>query len=188
MLSVTDLRAGTIFEENGEPYRIVEYKHSFVGRGGANIKVKVKSLKTGSVLIKTYLSGAKVKEAYVERRKMQFLYSDNSGFYFMDEESFVQQEIDKEVLGDQAKFLKDGMTVEVLIWQEKPVDIQLPLKIKYKVIETSPGVRGNSATNLYKPATLENGLKLRVPLFVDEDDFIVVDTRTGEYVSKDKPV
>lgn len=186
MISVTELRAGRTFEEDGEPFVVLKYEHLKMGRGTANIKVKVRNLKTGTVIEKTYISGARVQEISTVKRKLQYLYKDEENFYFMDPKTFEQFEISRDLISDQAPFLREQAMVDVLFWSEKPLSIELPPKMEFEVKETGPGVKGNSATNIFKPATLENGLKLKVPLFINQGDKILVDTRTGEYVERVK--
>jgi len=202
MISVTELRAGRTFEENGEPFVVLKYEHTKMGRGTANIKVKVRNLKTGAVLEKTFISGAKVSEISTVKRKLQYLYceasssayckatssayKDKDNFYFMDPKTFEQFSISSEIISDQAPFLREEALVDVLFWEEKPLSIELPPKMEFEVKETGPGVRGDSATNIFKPATLENGLKIKVPLFINQGEKILVDTRTGEYVERVK--
>lgn len=186
MISVTQLRAGTVFEENGEPYLVLKYEHTKMGRGTANIKVKIKNLKSNSITEKTFISGARVQEAAVAKRKLQYLYREGEGFCFMDPKSFEQFAVSGEVIADQEKFLREGDQFDVLFWEETPMDLELPPKMEFMVAEAGPGVKGNSATNIYKPATLNNGMTIKVPLFIKEGEKILVDTRTGEYVERVK--
>ena len=186
MISVTALRAGTVFEENGEPYLVLKYEHTKMGRGTANIKVKIKNLKSKSVTEKTYISGAKVAEANTIKRKLQYLYREGDRFAFMDPKSFEQFSLPSEVIADQVKFLQEGALVDVLFHEDTALSIELPPKMEFVVAETGPGVKGNSATNIYKPATLNNGLTISVPLFVKVGEKILVDSRTGEYVERVK--
>jgi elongation factor P len=184
MISVTELRAGTTFLLDGQPYLVLKYEHSKIGRGTANIKVRVRSLLTGSVLEKTFISGAKVEPISVQKRKMQFLYQDGDSFYFMDSQSFDQVSIEVKILGSQARFLKEGEAVGLLFWEDRPLLLELPASLVFKVIKTGPGVKGDSATNIWKEAILENGIKLRVPLFIKEGDLVKIDTRSGEYLER----
>lgn len=186
MINVTDLRAGTTFQVNGVPYIVVKYTHTKLGRGGANVRVQAKNLKTGAIEEKAFMSGGKVEEAPTFKRPMQYLYLDGEKGVFMDPTSFEQIEIPQRVIKEQIRFLKDGETVDILFFNQIPLSIELPPKVKLLVRETGPGVRGNSATNIWKPATLENGLVVKVPLFVEVGDKIIVDTRVGEYVERAK--
>ena len=193
MISVTELRAGKTFEEEGEPFVVLKYEHLKMGRGTANIKVKARHLKTGAVIEKTYISGARVQEISTVKRKLQYLYHDKDNFYFMDPKTFEQSQISKDIISEQAPYLSEQAEVDVLFWsfagaqdKEEPLLVELPPKMEFKIEETGPGVRGDSATNIFKPATLENGLKIKVPLFIKEGNKILVDTRTGEYVERVK--
>ena len=186
MISVTELRAGRTFKENDQLYLVLKYEHTKMGRGTASIKVKVKNLKTGSVTERSFISGARVEEASTFKRKLQFLYQDQSGFYFMDPKNFEQVEIPVSLLKEQKDFLKEEILVDVLFIEGEPVSVELAPKMKFEVKETGPGVRGDSATNIFKPATLENGFKIKVPLFVEKGEEIWVDTRSGEYVERAK--
>lgn len=184
MTGVADLRNGMIYEEDGVLLQVLSYEHIKMGRGSANIKIKVRNLKTGSTTEKSFISGARVKEVVLDKREMQYLYKDGDRYYFMDNGTFEQVEMPKSKLADSAKFLKDGMTVFVLMHGGEPLSIELPIKMEFLITEADPDVRGNSATNIYKDATLENGVKIRVPLFVHTGDRIRLDTRTGEYVER----
>ncbi len=184
MISVTELRAGRSFKENGQPYLVLKYEHTKMGRGTASIKVKVKNLKTGSVTEKSFISGARVEAVLTQKKKLQYLYSDQLGFYFMDPKSFEQVEIPASLLREQKDFLKEEVLVEVLFVESDPVSVELAPKMKFKVKETGPGVKGDSATNIFKPATLDNGMKIKVPLFIKTGEEIWVDTRSGEYVAR----
>ncbi|MFZ5366270.1 MAG: elongation factor P [Patescibacteria group bacterium] len=186
MISVTELRAGRTFEENGEPFVVLKYEHLKMGRGTANIKLKVKNLKSNITTEKTFISGARVQEISTTKRKMQYLYREGNQFYFMDPKSFEQFSVSGEVIGEQGKFLQEGASVDVLFWEDKPLSIELPAKMEFTVAETGPGIKGDSATNIFKPAVLDNGLKLKVPLFINQGEKILVDTRTGEYVERVK--
>jgi len=186
MISITELRAGKIFKENGQPYLVLKYEHTKMGRGTANIKIKIKNLKTGAVTEKSFISGARVEEVSTSKQKLQFLYQDQSNFYFMNQKTFEQVEIPVSLLKEQKDFLKEEVLVEVLFVEGEPVLVELAPKMKFKVKETGPGVKGDSATNIFKPAILENGLKIKIPLFVEASEEIWVDTRSGEYVGRVK--
>lgn len=186
MISVTELRAGRAFKEDDQPYLVLKYEHTKLGRGKANIKVKVRHLVTGKVSEKTFISGAKVEELETLKKKMQFLYQDASGFYFMDPETFEQVSISSGVIGEQAGFLKEGAKVDVLFVEDRALSVDLPVSVVLAVAQTEPGVKGNTATRSLKAATLENGMRVQVPLFVKVGDKIKVDTRTGEYVERAK--
>jgi elongation factor P len=186
MITVQDLKNGTTFELNGEPFIVLKYEHIKLGRGTANIRVKIRSLKNGKVAERTFINSARVEEIQTSKKKMQYLYSDGKSFIFMDPASFEQVSISSEILGEASRFLKEGMEVQILFWGEKPLWAELPPKIEFVVAETVPGVKGNTASNVYKPATLENGYQVKIPLFINQGDKIRVDTRTGEYVERVK--
>ena len=179
----TDLKVGTIFKENNHPWRVEKYAHIKVARSGASVKVKARNVITGEVHDFSYLGGVKVEDALVERKNAQFLYESN-GYFFMDPETYDQFEISEKVLGDQAKFLKDGETVQVLYYEEQPVSVDLPNSIVYTVTYTEPGFKGNTVSNVYKDAELDSKFTAKVPTFISIGDKVKIDTRTGEYISK----
>lgn len=184
MINVNQLRNGRAFELEGEPFLVLKYGFTKMGRGTGNVKVKCRNLKTGAVVSKTFITGNKVQDIQLRRKKMQFLYSDAHQSVFMEPESFEQIEIDNGLIEEQRKYLVDGMEVEVLFWEDQTLAVELPAKLEYEVKETGPGEKGNSATNVFKPAVLNNGLKIKVPLFVKPGEKVRVDTRTGEYVER----
>lgn len=184
MISVTELRNGTVFETDGQLWQVVSYEHIKMGRGSANIKVKVRSIKTGTTTEKSFISGARVQDAMVEKRQAQYLYRDKDMFVFMENTTFSQVELPESVLGQQVKFLTDGMDITVLFHSDQAVAVELPRHITFTVSETGPGVRGDSVSNVYKSATLENGMEIQVPMFVKSGDKVKVDTKTGQYVER----
>lgn len=183
MISVTDLKSGTTYEEEGQILQVISYEHIKMGRGSANIKVKVRNLTSGSILEKSYINGANVKDIYLESRQLQFLYKDSETAYFMDPRSYEQLEIPLKNLSGH-EFLVEGENSIVQMFNGNALSLQLPPKVTLKVSDTAPGVKGNSASNVYKDATLENGMKARVPLFINTGDSIVVDTRDGSYTKR----
>lgn len=192
MIPVTKLRNGVTFEESGAPYRATKYEHTHMSRGGGTVKVKARNLHTGAMANLTYKSTAYVEEIDVLRKKMQYLYEDEGTLLFMDSTSFEQLGLAREVAGSQANFLADGEDVWVVIWsfdgaQDKEdviLDLDLPPNLVFEIADTGSDEKGNSATNVYKPATLTNGLNVKVPLFMKVGDKVRVDTRTGEYVER----
>lgn len=194
MLSINDLKIGTKVIFNGEPYVVVFSQHSKQGRAGAVLRSKLKNLLNGATVEHTFAGAEKLEEAILETKKAQFLYSDDVNFYFMDPVSFEQFEIAKNKLGDSVKFLKEGGEIDLLYFSAQggsayggdgnPINIQLPIKMKFRITETEPGYRGNTATNVLKPAKIETGAEVKVPIFIKEGDEIVIDTRTGEYVER----
>lgn len=178
------MRVGTFIQFNGEPYEVVESSHMKMGRGKAVMRTKLRHLVSGNTLENTFKANDKIEEANLSRSKASFLYTDDSSAHFMDQTSFEQFFIDKKALGDKVKFLKDGLLVDVMLIDGTPVTVQIPKKIEYTVTEAPPGVKGDTATNVFKTVTLENGLELRAPLFINKDDKIIVNTDTGDYVER----
>lgn len=188
MISVNDLRAGTAFFDNGQPWVVIKFEHIKMGRGNAVIKVKAKNLKSGTIIEKSFINAEKVEEASTTKKQLQYLYRDGNSLVFMDPRSFEQFLLPKELLGEQSLYLKGGIIVNVAFLEEDekiiPLGVELPTKMEFAVAETDPGVKGDSAVNIYKPAKLETGLAIKVPLFVNEGEKIIVDTRTGEYAGR----
>ena len=186
MINSTDLKAGVAFLQFGKPYQVIKYSLIKMGRGGAVVKVTARNLETGSVEEKSFSSNVAVDEVSASKKRLQYLFKDASSVTFMDPKSYDQVEVPLSVLGNDILYLKEGESVEVLFWDEKPLSVVLFPNVVLGVSECDPGVKGNSATNIYKPATLENGLKLKVPLFIKVGDKIKVDTRTGDYLERAK--
>jgi elongation factor P len=184
MLGITDLKNGTVFEEGGQPWIILEYQHSKMGRGGAVLKTKIKNLLTGATVQKTFQGSDKFESVQLERKKAQYLYRDGTGYVLMDEKNFEQFTFDETIMGDATKYIKEGESVELLYYKEKPISIDLPIKVKLKVVEAEEANRGNTATAAMKPVKLETGVTINTPLFVKIGDMVVVDTRTGAYVER----
>lgn len=183
MISVTELRNGTIFEEQGQLFQVLSYEHIKMGRGSANIKVKVKNVRTGATTEKSFINGAKVSPVAVVKKDLQFLYKDETFAYFMNPDTFDQVQVPLKVL-EGHQYLKEGENFSISFLGDEPLSLNLLPKMEFKVAETGPSLRGNSATNLYKDAVLENGQKVRVPLFIKEGDAVRLDTRTGQYSEK----
>lgn len=186
MLNVTDLRNGAFFKEGSNILQVITYEHNKTGRGSGTIRLKVRNLKTGSVIEKSFITGARVDEANVEKKKAQYLYQDGDNFNFMDPINFEQFFLSKSVLGDQAKYLKDGLEVILIVGDGEALGMELPLSLVYEITETGPGERGNSVSNVFKDATLDNGLLVKVPMFISVGEKVKIDTRTGEYVERVK--
>jgi elongation factor P len=185
MIGVTELRAGTIFEENGNLYQVLSYEHIKMGRGSANIKVKVKNVRQGSTTEKGFTNGARVNNVNVFKKDVQYLYKDIESAYFMDPVSFEQLNVSLKLIGDNdAAYLREGESYNISILGEEVLALNLPPKMDFKVIEADPGVKGNTASNIYKDAVLDNGMRARVPLFIKAGDKVRIDTRTGEYSQK----
>jgi len=184
MLSLNEIKIGKVIKVNDEPYIIMKADHHKMGRGGAVLKVKLKNLINSSVLDKTFQGNEKTEEAETERKRANYLYKDESEAYFMDNETYEQFSLSLEQIGEKKKFLKDGTDVDVLYFQNKAVAIELPVKINLKIVSAPAGVKGNSAGNVTKQVELETGVKINVPLFINEGDEIRVNTETGEYVER----
>lgn len=183
MISVTDLKSGVCYEEDGHILQVMSYEHIKMGRGSANIKVKVRNLTNGSVLEKSYINGANVKDIFLESKTLQFLYKDGEQAFFMDPISYEQIEVPLKSLAGH-EFLIEGNNAIVQMHDGKALALQLPPKVTLKVKDTAPGVKGNSASNVYKDATLENDMNIRVPLFINTGDSVVVDTRDASYTKR----
>lgn len=184
MIGVTELKAGTIFEEQGNLLQVLSYEHIKMGRGSANIKVKVKNVRTGATTDKSFINGAKVNDVLVLKKDVQYLYKDGEGVYFMNPQTFEQISIPIKLIGSDTYYLKEGENVNVSFLGDEPLSINLPPKMVFTVVDTPPGVKGNSATNVFKDAILENGLTVKVPPFIKNGEKVRVDTRTNTYTEK----
>ncbi|MCL6593520.1 MAG: elongation factor P [Alicyclobacillus sp.] len=184
MISSNDFRTGTTIEVDGEIFRVIEFLHVKPGKGAAFVRTKLKNVKTGAVREQTFRAGEKVPRARIETREMQYLYNDGEFYTFMDTESFEQITIPKAQLEYELNFLKENMNCFVVMHEGQAIGIDLPNTVELKVIQTEPGIRGDTATGGSKPATVETGYTLQVPFFVNEGDVLVIDTRTGNYVSR----
>lgn len=180
MIGVTELRSGTVFQDQGNTYQVISYEHIKMGRGSANIKVKVKNIKTGATTEKSFVNGARVQDLHVRKIDMQFLYKDEDNAYFMNPQTFEQVSVALNIL-DGVAYLKEGESFNLSFLGDEPLALNLPPKMDFKVADTGPSIRGNSTSNIYKDATLENGLKTKVPLFINMGDMVRIDTRTGSY-------
>lgn len=184
MLSITDLKTGTKITYENDPFVVLSYYHSKMGRGGAVVKTKLKNLKTGSVIDKTFQGADKVEEADLTRKKATYLYEDGQNAYFMDVETYDQFEISLEKVGSDKNYLVENATIDLLYFNNEPINIELPIKMTFKVTTAPPGVKGNSAGSVTKKVTIETGATVDAPLFIKENDKIVVDTRSGSYVER----
>ena len=183
MISVTNLKSGTIFENEGQIFKVLSYEHIKVGRGSANIKVKVKNIRSGATLEKTFMNGGKVNEVSIENRELQFLYKDQNQAFFMNPKTFEQMTVPLKVIDDHI-YLRNGENFSVSFLGDDALSLNLPPKMDFEVLETAPGVKGNSATNVFKDAVLENGLRIKVPLFVKVGDKVKIDTRNASYTER----
>ena len=184
MLSITNLKNGTKVSLNNEPYVVLSYYHSKMGRGGAVVKTKLKNLKTGATIDKTFQGADKVDEADLAKKSATYLYSDEQSAYFMDAENFDQFEIALEKVADSKKYLVENENVDILYFNGEAINIELPIKMTFKVISAPPAVKGNSAGSITKKVTIETGAQIDAPIFIKENDKIVVDTRDGSYVER----
>ena len=184
MITAGDFRNGMTFEEDGNVMQVVEFQHVKPGKGAAFVRTKTKNVITGAVVEKSYNPTAKFPTAFVERKDMQYSYSDGDLYYFMDMETYEQLPISASVLGDNFKFVKEEMICKILSYKGNVFGVEPPNFVELVVTQTDPGFKGDTATNATKPATLETGAEIKVPLFIDEGEKIQVDTRTGEYMSR----
>ena len=186
MLSTNEFRKGAKIEYKGEPFEIVDFQHVKMGRGGAIVRTKLKSLRTGSVLEDTFRSGEKFETPQLAEKAMQYLYAEGDMHYFMDTETFEQVPLTAAQLGDVKKFLKENMTVKVLDYRGEPLTVELPTFVELVVVRTDPGFKGDTASGGTKPATLETGAVVKVPFHINEGDKLKIDTRTSEYIERVK--
>lgn len=184
MISTNDFRTGLTIELDGDVYQVLEFLHVKPGKGSPFVRSKLRNLRTGAVIERTFNAGEKVPRAHLERRATQYLYHDGDNYYFMDMESFEQVPLGPRELGDAVKFLKENMEVFLLSYQDKVLGVELPNTVELQVVETTPGVKGDTAAGGSKPAKLETGLVVQVPLFIEEGDVLQIDTRTGEYLKR----
>ena len=184
MITAGDFRNGVTFEMDGNVYQIIEFQHVKPGKGAAFVRTKIRNVIVGSVVEKTFNPTEKFPTAYVERKEMEYSYEDGGLYYFMDQESYEIIPVNKEELGDNFKFVKENMICKILSYKGKVFGVEPPTFVELEVTHTEPGFAGNTATNATKPATLETGAEIRVPLFINEGDMVRIDTRTGEYMER----
>jgi len=185
MLNISDLQPGVFLTYNRQPHQVIFSQHSKLGRGGAILRTKLKNLISGAIFEVTFKGSDKVDEAQMTRNKAQFTYHDSEGYHFMDNQNFEQFTLSKEQIGQAGGFLKEGENVDILTWDGKAINVNPPIKVDLKIVDTEPGVRGNTAQgSVTKPAILETGAKVQVPIFLKVGDIIKVNTETGEYVER----
>lgn len=184
MISTVDFRNGVRLMVEGDPFYIIEFQHVKPGKGGAFVRTKLKSYLTGNVLDRTFRSGERFEEPALEEREMQFLYATGDDYTFMDSESYEQLTFAKKQLGDNADLIKENMIVKILVYEHRPIDVELPNFIELKVVDADPGVRGDTASGGTKPATVETGAIIKVPLYLEVGTVIKIDTRTRSYVER----
>ena len=184
MIDVHQLRKGTTFVLDGELFKVLDFQHHKPGRGKAVIRTKIRNLRSGATIDKNFISGDHVEDVRVDRIAVQYLYTDGTFYYFMNNDTYEQMPLSAAVLGDSIKYLIDNMELNISVYDGEPIDIDLPITVDLKVVEAPMAIAGDTATGVTKEVTLESGLKISVPLFVKEGDTIRVDTRTDEYVTR----
>lgn len=184
MISAGEFRNGSTFELDNNVYRVVDFQHVKPGKGAAFVRTRLKNVVTGAVVERTFNPTDKMPKAHIERRNMQYLYNDGGLYYFMDNETYEQSPLNEEQLGDALKFVKENMDVTILSYKGNVFTVEPPNFVELEITHTEPGVKGDTATNVVKPATLETGAVINVPLFINTGDKIRIDTRTGEYMSR----
>ena len=184
MFNINDIKNGMTFLFEGNIYQVLEFLHVKPGKGAAFVKAKLRNLRTGSTVEKTFNTSIKLEKAMIEKNEMQFLYADGNNYNFMNMETYDQSELSKEQIGENAKFLKDGLNVLITFYQGEMLGIELPDKIEYVVENTEPAVKGNTTNNARKDAYMENGLMVRVPLFIEQGERIIISTADGKYSSR----
>jgi elongation factor P len=184
MIDTGDIRKGSTFEQDGRLLKVVDFSHNKQGRGSAQLRMTLRDLRTGSLTQQTVMAGTKFNSVRLERQHVQFLYRDGDDFHMMDTETFDQLQLPAATMGDAANYIKENDTLDVLTYEDEPIDIELPTSVVLAVTQTDPGFKGDTATGGTKPATLETGLTVSVPLFISEGDRVKVDTRTGAYIER----
>jgi elongation factor P len=184
MIDVNELRKGVTFTMDGELYKVLEYQHYKPGRGKAIIRTTLRNLRTGTTIQQNFNSGDRVEDIRVERRGVQYLYTDGDLYHFMDTETYEQTALAASALGDQVQYLKEGMELVLSSYEGEPIDVELPTTVEMEVVEAEMAIAGDTATGAMKKVRLETGLEVQVPLFIEQGDVIRVDTRTGEYVTR----
>ena len=186
MISASDFRNGVTFEMDGKVMQVIEFQHVKPGKGAAFVRTKYRNVITGAVIETSFNPTAKFENAYVERRTMEYSYNDGNLYYFMNPETYELEPVDGSVLGDNFKFVKENMECTILSYKGKVFSVEPPFFVELEVTETDPGFAGNTATNATKPATLETGAEIKVPLFIEPGEKVKIDTRTGEYLGRAK--
>ncbi len=184
MISTNDFKTGVTVEIDGEVFAVVDFQHVKPGKGSAFVRTKLKNVKTGAVVERTFNAGEKMPRAHLDRREMQYLYNDGDAFNFMDNQSYDQISISREQLGDAIKYLKENTNVSVLMYQGSLIGVDLPNQVELEVTATDPGIKGDTASGGSKPATVETGAVVQVPFFVEVGDVLLIDTRTGNYIKR----
>ena len=186
MVNVNDIKNGMTVEDEGSVFQVVEFQHVKPGKGAAFVKMKLRNLRTGSIIEKTYNSSVKLAKANIQRKPMQYLYQAGDAYSFMDMNTYEQVELSSSQIGDDLKYLKENLTVDLIYFGDELIGLNLPEKIDYLVTETEQAVKGNTSSGAQKDATLENGMTIKVPLFINEGESVIVSTEDGKYVSRSK--
>ena len=184
MIEVNALRKGTTFTHEGELFKVLEFTHNKTGRGSATIRVKVLNLRSGAIFEKTFSGGERVEDIALDHTEAQYLYNDGDLYYFMDNETYEQPALNKEILEDIIPYLTEGMVVKISSYNNEPIDIEIPVTVELEVVESEPGFAGDTAQGATKPVTVSTGLVVQTPLFVNVGDTIRIDTRTGQYLTR----
>ncbi|MCL5057968.1 MAG: elongation factor P [Actinobacteria bacterium] len=184
MISTNDFRTGLTIEIDGDVFQVVDFQHVKPGKGAAFVRTKIRNVRTGSVVERTFNAGEKLPRARVEKKEYQYLYNDGTVYNFMDMETYDQVGLSAEELGDAVKYLKENMTINILTFQGKSIGVDMPNYVELEVAETSPGIKGDTASGGSKPATLETGYVVQVPFFINIGDVLQIDTRTGQYIKR----
>lgn len=184
MINAIDLRKGSIIKIDGELYSVSDYNHVTPGKGRAHMQVSIKSLKQGNVIQKRFRPSDKVEDVFLDHRDMEYLYQDGDNYCFMDTENYEQVFLSKEVLGNTMSYIVPNSKVTVSLYNNNAIGVELPSSVTLKIIETDPGIKGDTVTNVFKPATLETGYVTKVPLFVNTGEIVKIDTRTGEFMGR----
>ena len=184
MISTNEFKTNVTVKIDGDAWQVIEFQHVKPGKGAAFVRAKMRNLCTGSVVERTFNAGERLPKALIERKEMQYLYENDGVYVFMDKETYEQIELNKEQLGDALNFLKDNMDVKIMVYEERILGIDLPNTVELAVIETEPGIKGDTATGGNKIAKVETGYSVKVPLFINEGDILKIDTRSGEYIER----
>ncbi len=184
MVNVNDFKVGMTIQYEGNIYIVLDFQHVKPGKGAAIVKAKLKNLRTGSIAEYTFNAGVKVETARIEKKPMQFLYSMNDTYYFMNMNDYEQIELSRSIIGDDAKLLKENLDVDIMFFEGEMLGMNLPDKIAMKVVHTEPGVKGNTTSTAMKDAELESGLVIKVPMFIDQDEIVLISSKDGKYVSR----
>ncbi len=184
MISTSEFKTGITIELEGEIYSVLEFQHVKPGKGAAFVRSKLKNLRTGSIVDRTFRAGEKMARAHLERKEMEYLYRDDDSYYLMDAETYEQVALSADQIGDSIKYLKENDHLSIVVYDQEIVGVDVPITVVLKVADTEPGVKGDTASGASKPATTETGLVVQVPLFINSGDAIKIDTRTGSYIER----